>query len=76
MQDLIGPYNKKVNHQQADGTVQQVVEIQLTLNKTFIDPATGRFKMAEVPNNHIKDIKKGKLAIERVNKVGNQVNKA
>ena len=36
--DLIGPYNKKVNQQQADGTVQ-VVELQLTC-MTFIDPST------------------------------------
>ena len=62
--DLIGPYNKKVKQQQADGTVQ-VVELQLTC-MTFIDPATGWFEMAEVPYYDIDDIKKGnKQAIDK-----------
>ena len=62
--DLIGPYTKKVNQQQADVSTMQV-ELQLTCI-TFIDPATGWFEITEVPYYDIDDIKKGnKQAIDK-----------
>ena len=57
--DVIGPYNKKIKHQQqADGTFP-VVELQLTC-MTSSNPATGWIEMAEVPYYDINDTKKAK----------------
>ena len=54
--DLIGPYTVTTQQNQPGGTSQEV-ELHLTC-MTMLDPATGWFEIAEVPNFIVEDMKR------------------
>ena len=57
--DLVGPYSLKTRQFQPDGSIQ-TKELQLTC-MTLLDPVTGWFEIAEVPNYIIPDIQTKKF---------------
>ena len=55
--DLVGPYLITAKQIQSGGKIKEI-ELKLTA-MTMVDPATGWFKIVEVPYYSIKDVKNG-----------------
>ena len=70
--DLIGPYSVRANQFQTDGSIAQK-ELQLTC-MTMIDPVTGWFEIAEVPNYIIEDVKNKKV-LESIDKTSARISR-